>query len=74
MISYLKDTIRAHKVGQQGRTRTADQNAMMLLSLHEAATLSPDTPPNQIISAVARAHIMSAESVRAASDRFKRDL
>jgi len=75
LVSHLKNTIRAHKVGQQGRTRTADQNAMMLLSLHEAAKLAaPGTPPNQIIGAVARAHIMSPESVRAASDRFKQRL
>jgi len=75
LINHLKDTIRAHSVGQQGRTRTADQNAMMLLSLHEAAKLAaPGTPPNQIIGAVARAHIMSPESVRAASDRFKERL
>ena len=71
-LNHLRDTIHAHSIGQQGRSRSADQNAMMLLSLHEAAQLAtPDTPPNRIIAAVARSHLMSANTVRAASERYQ---
>ena len=71
-LSHLKDTAHTHGVGKQGRTRSADQTALMLLSLHEATKLAaPGTPPNQIIASVARSHLMSPNSVRAASERYQ---
>ncbi len=49
-INHLQSTVRTVGIGQQGRSRSAEQNALMLLALHEAASIaSPDTPPNQII-------------------------
>jgi hypothetical protein len=63
-LIHLKDTVHTAGIGQQGRSRSADQNAMMLMTLHEMGKLAaPGTPPNQIITATAKAHAMSANSV-----------
>ena len=71
-LSHLKDTVHTHGIGKQGCSRSAEQNAMMLLALHESAKLAaPSTPPNQIITAVARSHLTSPNSLRAAAERYQ---
>ena len=36
-ISHLQNTVRTSGIGQQGRSRSADENALMLLALNESA-------------------------------------
>jgi len=36
-ISHLENTVRTSGIGQQGRSRSADENALMLLALNESA-------------------------------------
>ena len=36
-ISHLQNTVRTNGIGQQGRSRSADENALMLLALNESA-------------------------------------
>lgn len=69
-LSHLQNTVRAHSIGQSGKTRSEEQNALLLLSLHHAAQLTPTTSPNRLINCVAQAHLASPNTVRTIAESY----
>jgi hypothetical protein len=71
-LTHLKVTAHAQGLGKQGRSRSAQENALMLLHLHETTRIAaPDTPPNQIIASVARSQLTSPNTVRKAAELYR---